>query len=271
MSRRIAPLDAGFSEPGEGAGHTLRDTEPASAQRRQTWAAPAEDARSPGRTMSARGSTISEVESGSGNFSDNTTGNIPIYQSQWDAEFRQHSYSPGPIRTFTTLGALYNLLFGGMSLVGSAGDFNHAIQTQAPRMLGGVFSLLFLTIFCVTSLKGFCSRYYDQLCAAWLTSLLLKLWSSPEEIPGNLMDPWSIVVQGHSSTCTKTSRLTVLVGLCGSAQTLILNGLCSFFGQVFSNLVAVLSLRAVNACSFFALCYCAQSSLKSKWTVHGPA
>jgi class 3 adenylate cyclase len=173
MSRRIAPLDAGFSESGEGAGHTLRDTEPASAQRRQTWATPAEDARSTFRTMSARGSTISEVESGSGNFSDNTTGNNPIYQSQWDAEFRQHSYSPGPIRTFTTLGALYNLLFGGMGLVESAGDFDHAIQTQAPRMLGGAFSLLFLAVFCVTSLRGFCSRYYDQLCAAWLTSLFV--------------------------------------------------------------------------------------------------
>jgi class 3 adenylate cyclase len=172
MSRRIAPFDAGFSEPGEGAGHTLRDTEPwdtaDSAQSRQTWAAPAEDARSMGRTMSA--SRLPEVESGSGNFSDNTAGNNPIYQSQWDAEFRQHSYSPGPIRLFTTVGAIYHLLYGGMVLVESAGD---AIQRAAPRFLGGAFSLLFLAVFCVTSLRGFCSGYYDQLCAAWLTLLFV--------------------------------------------------------------------------------------------------
>jgi class 3 adenylate cyclase len=184
MSRRIAPLDVGSSEPGEGAGRTLRDTEPwdtaDSARRRwrQTWAAPAEDAgtRSLGQTMPGSHSSM-PVESGSGNFSVYTAGYHagynPIYQSQWDAEFRQHSYSPGPIRLFTTVGAVYHLLFGGMGLVDPEVGFNHAILICAPRFLGGAFSLLFLAVFCVTSLRGFCSRYYDQLCAVCLTSMFV--------------------------------------------------------------------------------------------------
>jgi hypothetical protein len=136
----------------------------------------------------------------SGNFSDYTAGYHegynPIYQSQWDGEFRQHSYSPWPIRIFAAVGAAYNVY-----MAAKWGGFNQN-NMFAPRVLGSIFlslhcehrsyvgvvsctltghvqfvggavSLLFLAVFCVTSMRLFCIRYYDHLCAAWATSMFI--------------------------------------------------------------------------------------------------
>jgi hypothetical protein len=205
MSRRIAPVDSGVSEPGEGAGHTLRNTEPwgtaKSAQRRLSWAATVEDA--DGKHPLRRTMSVSTIESG--NLSDYTAGfhadYNPIFQSQWDAEFRQHSYSPWPIRIFATVGAVFNMYSAGR-FASAPGGFNQALHMFAPRALGSMFlslhcehrsyagvvsctltghvqfvggaiSLLFLAVFCMTSMRLFSSRYYDHLCAAWATSMFI--------------------------------------------------------------------------------------------------
>ena len=137
MSRRIAPVDSGFSEPDERrVSHSATHYTTNSAQR-QSWAAPVEDADGTyalRRTMSA--STIE-----SGNPSDYTAGYHagynPIFQSQWDAEFRQNSYSPWPIRIFAAIGAVYNVYMAGKF----ASAFG-ALAVFATRVLGSIFLLL---------------------------------------------------------------------------------------------------------------------------------
>ena len=142
MSRRIAPVDSGFSEPDERrVSHSATHYTTNSAQR-QSWAAPVEDADGTyalRRTMSA--STIE-----SGNPSDYTAGYHagynPIFQSQWDAEFRQNSYSPWPIRIFAAIGAVYNVYMAGKGFASASGGFDQALPVFAPRVLGSIFLLL---------------------------------------------------------------------------------------------------------------------------------
>ena len=118
MSRRIAPKDAGFSEPGEGAGHTRRDREPWNTADSRT-------------TMSVQSGNISDYTAGY------HVGYNPIYQSQWDAEFRQQSYSPGPIRILATITAVYNLFTAGMSFARADRD-QAPLAYVAPRILGSI-------------------------------------------------------------------------------------------------------------------------------------
>jgi hypothetical protein len=120
MSRRIAPKDAGFSEPGEGAGHTRRNTEPWNTADSRT-------------TMSVQSGNISDYTAGY------HVGYNPIYQSQWDAEFRQHSYSPWPMRTFAILGVVWHLVMFGKGFASAHGGFDRALEVFAPRVLGSIF------------------------------------------------------------------------------------------------------------------------------------
>jgi hypothetical protein len=127
MSRRVAPLGAGFIDPG----HTLRDTEPwdsgdsaqdadLEVQRRQTRAAPVESNDGIGKIQSVESGILSDYTPGQGFY--------PIYQSRWDTEFRQQSYHPGPIRVVATVGVV-NYLWGAAV----------AASHTYPNVLGSIF------------------------------------------------------------------------------------------------------------------------------------
>jgi hypothetical protein len=41
------------------------------------------------------------------------------------------------------------------------------------QFLGAAISLLFFAVFCMTSTRLFCSRYYQYLCAVWSTLMFV--------------------------------------------------------------------------------------------------
>lgn len=52
-------------------------------------------------------------------------------------------------------------------------------QMPLTRVLGGILSLLFATVFYLPCLRPFCARHYEALCASWvcLMHLAFLLWS----------------------------------------------------------------------------------------------
>ena len=62
----------------------------------------------------------------------------PIYQSLWDAEFRQQSYSPGPIRILATVTSFYNV-FSTATTFSRGASMDQTLAYVAPRIFGSIF------------------------------------------------------------------------------------------------------------------------------------
>ncbi len=56
----------------------------------------------------------------------------PIYQSEWDATFRQQEYNPAAIRLLASLSVIFCLYMAGMEL----GTSNHDYKISGVQCLG---------------------------------------------------------------------------------------------------------------------------------------
>ena len=106
-------------------------------------------------------------------------GEDAIFQARWQEQYTREKYNPMAIRFVTTVSTIYFLLNGALDLLtdpgitGEWGGFEWTLRMAAPRLAGGVLSLLVLVSVFVPYFASFCARYHEYICAFWILVIYL--------------------------------------------------------------------------------------------------